>query len=535
MKSIALDVGARRIGVARADTSVKIAIPECTIIANGQEFAEIAKILKRYDTSWLVLGLPRNSKGEETAQSTYVRGFAKKLKQAIPGVKIRFQDESLTSVEAEQRLKSRKRRYEKGEIDAEAASIILQDFIENYTPSAQQNELSEPDEKPKKKHHIFIIAIAVVLILVVASGSAAYAWYDAQLKPFVAATSCSDLNSEELKPTNGASEEDTQESNTTEDPECRKITFSIASGESISTISHNLESAGLIHSALAFRLYYRLHQSENDSLKVGSYVLNRSMSVQDIVDLLVKGDNRSNVFSFTILPGETIKTIKSKLAREGYSETDINTAFSKNYDYWFLKDRKDTSAYGAEPLEGFIFGDTYEFYKGESVENIVKTALNAFDKAAREKDLENKFTAQGLNMYQGVTLASIVQKEGIAGHYDDIAKVFLNRLSRNMALGSDVTTKFAADLIDPERKTYTNNADILKIDSLYNTRLYTGLPPGPICNPGLVSLEAVANPSDTDAIYFLTGDDGMMYYSTTEEGHLQNIREHCRESCATAL
>ncbi len=139
---LGLDVGEKRIGVAKADSSVKIAIPVCTIEVNGNEFQEIARLMRLYNVSGLVLGMPRSNEGNETAQSLYVRNFAKTLVEKIPSAKINFQDESLTSVEAENRLKSRKKHYEKGEIDAEAASIILQDFIESYREKG--------DSAPKK-------------------------------------------------------------------------------------------------------------------------------------------------------------------------------------------------------------------------------------------------------------------------------------------------------------------------------------------------------------------------------------------------
>ena len=108
MKIIGLDVGTVRIGVARADTSTKIAIPDGYINVNGQEIPEISRRLSLYNSSVLVLGLPRSNQGNQTAQSDFVKGFARRIAATIPGLKIYFQDESLTSVEAEKRLKSRK-------------------------------------------------------------------------------------------------------------------------------------------------------------------------------------------------------------------------------------------------------------------------------------------------------------------------------------------------------------------------------------------------------------------------------------------
>lgn len=137
MKLIGLDVGTKRIGVSKADTSTKIAVPDGFVNVNGQEFAEIARIARMYSTSTFVVGLPRNNNGEETKQSLYARNFARQLAMSIPNTRIYFEDESLTSVEAERRLKERKKKYQKGEIDAEAATIILQDFLERIASNGK--------------------------------------------------------------------------------------------------------------------------------------------------------------------------------------------------------------------------------------------------------------------------------------------------------------------------------------------------------------------------------------------------------------
>lgn len=128
---MALDVGEKRIGIAMADTDVKIAIPYGFIEVDSTEVAEINNLIISENIKVLVIGMPRNSNGEETRQSAYVRGFAKKLE--LSGPEIVFQDESLTSVLAEKRLISFGKPYSKGDIDAQAATMILQDYLEaNY-------------------------------------------------------------------------------------------------------------------------------------------------------------------------------------------------------------------------------------------------------------------------------------------------------------------------------------------------------------------------------------------------------------------
>lgn len=127
---VSLDVGEKRIGVAVADTGVRLAVPFSTIEVDGTEVSEIARIVMRENAKILVIGYPRNQSGEATAQTRYVEQFAKNLEEL--DVKIEFQDESLTSVMAEQRLVSYKKPYSKGDIDAMAASIILQDYLEAH-------------------------------------------------------------------------------------------------------------------------------------------------------------------------------------------------------------------------------------------------------------------------------------------------------------------------------------------------------------------------------------------------------------------
>ena len=152
-----------------------------------------------------------------------------------------------------------------------------------------------------------------------------------------------------------------------------------------------------------------------------------------------------------------------------------------------------------------------------------------------ENDLVAKYSAKGLSLHQGITLASVVQKESPSADMPTVAQVFLTRLSYGWKLGSDVTVKYALDVVDPNRETYKDNQAALTIDSCYNTRLHDGLPCGPIANPGLSALLAVASPSDTAYLYFLTGDDGVMYYSYTEAEHNRNAYLHCQNLCNVSL
>ncbi len=517
MKLIALDVGSKRIGVAKADSSVRIAIPYSAVPVDGTEFKKIASLARAWDINSFVIGLPRNSKGEETEQSRYVRKFALQLKREISGAKVCFQDESLTSVEAEKRLKGRKKGYKKGDIDSEAAAIILQDFLEQRTgkSTSRASAAKHKSVKGAKPHRWLTVVIAIVVLLGLVS-AAGFGYYKYSLRP-VSEFQCNDSDT------------------TTVASACEEVKFVVDGGASINDIATNLKDAGLIRDPLVFQIYARLN-SGGKSLKAGEYGLNKTMSVEQIADTLVKG-GRDNVFSFTIFPGETIRAIKEKLVKVGYTTEAVDAAFAKDYqgeDYaWIFEGKPEGSS-----LEGYIFGETYEFYKDDSVETIIETTLEEMAKTLKTNDLQAKFADHGLNLYQGITLASIVQGEANKSvDQAKVAQIFYNRLAQDISLGSDITAKYAADLARENGEVIEGNEAVINIDSPYNTRLVKGLPYGPVSNPGLDALLAAATPDESmaDYLYFLTGDDGVMYYSITDAEHQQNIIDHCQQLCNVAL
>ena len=549
MRILALDIGTKRIGVARADSSTRIAVPSGFITVDGSEWEKIAKLAKLYSTNWFVLGLPRSNEGNETKQSQYVRAFAKELLKQIPDAKIRFQDESFTSVEAEERLKSRRKMYGKGEIDAEAAAIILQDFLETFnganpgnTPANgstqsttddgvanstdDQGDASDdgvPEEletvkaiakkeadkvklntkKAKSKVGKIIGSVILVLVLLlIIGGVGAFFWGKSMLTPVE--SNCQ---------ANG----------------CEEVAFTVSDGESKAIIADNLAQAGLIKNAFVFKTYLQMFKSDAN-FKSGSYRFNKGMSADEIIDKLAKGVEDENTFVFTILPGETIYDVKQKLLKLNYSSEEIEEAFKADYDFDFLKERP-----AGATLEGYLYGETHEFYGNATVKEILEKYLEGMGEIITQLDLKAKYETRGLSLFEGITLASIVQKEASSPEQPTVAQVFLSRLALGIPLGSDVTVSYALDTVDPDRQTYSDNANALTVDSCYNTRLNAGLPCGPISNPGMSALMAVANPSDTSYLYFLTGDDGLMYYSSTEAEHNQNIYSHCQELCNVSL
>lgn len=583
MRIIGLDVGTKRIGVAKADTSVRIAIPNGYVLVNGQEIPEILRIARLNDTNFFVVGLPRSNDGNETAQSAYARKFADTLAASMPGARIYFQDESLTSVVAEERLKKRKKNFEKGEIDAEAASIILQDFIEHYAAKLAQNAASmnssaspataispsfspattlgssevqsiinEPtksesestesprpaksSEKPMKKVKRILLSFFILLFLAGLFGGGYY-WYS--LQP-VSSANC------RFDSAKAAAESNEKESNSV----CEYQTIEISAGESVKQIANNLKQAGLIRNPLAFELYARINNL-HAKLKTGKYSFRKTMSARAIAKQLVNGVVSSDVFNLTILPGTNLLGDKGKsqtgiihqFRTLGYSEEEINQALTKHYDNPVLKGLYADETKLSNPeipvklaLEGYLYGETYQFYNHEKLENVITTILNQFNDVVVSNQLEEKFKARGLSLREGIILASIIQKEARTEDMPGVSMVFQNRLKQGIALGSDVTATYAADITGIDR-TNATNADILAVNSLYNTRKFPGLPPGPIAVPSKAALLAVAelDSSKASMLYFLTGDDGLMYYSSTDAEHNQKIRDHCQKLCKVQI
>ena len=464
MKIIGLDVGEKRIGVAKVDSSTRISIPVGFVEADGSEWQEIARLARINNTNLFVLGLPRSNEGNETKQSAYVRNFAKTLTEKIPDAKVRFQDESLTSVEAEERLKKRQKRYTRGDIDAEAATIILQDFIEGFKEN--DNKSLENTSLVKKEAEKAKIATKK-------AGHKIKKWL---------------------------------------------------------IISPSVVLVILLGAVVA--------------LKVRDII--REQREKEIAEW--EASQIAKTFDFTIRPGETIFDIKKRLltvdrnggieTTEGeepipnYTASEIDSAFNAVYDFDFLKDRPEGAS-----LEGYLYPETHNFYGTATVEEVLIKFLEGMGAIISENHLSEKYSAHGLSLYQGVMLASVVQKESPTLAMPTVAQIFLTRMNYGMPLGSDSTTSYALDVLDPDRLVYTDNYSALNVDSCYNTRGdYARLVPcGPISNPGLTALLAVAEPTDTEYLYFLTGDDGSMYYSYTQSEHDTYTNLYCKERCAISL
>lgn len=298
----------------------------------------------------------------------------------------------------------------------------------------------------------------------------------------------------------------------------------IKPGTSPGNIAKQLKSAQVIRSEVAFTIHTKLTGTENN-LKAGLFDLKPSQSTPTIVDALVKGGSE-DTFQVTFLPGDTLANAKKRLLKLGvFSATDIDAAFNKQYDRPLFAS-KPASA----DLEGYLFGETLEFNAAATVETVLDKFFDHYEEVIEKNNLVEGFKKQGLSLYEGITLASIVQREvsstnpNVASEDQrNVARVFYNRMAKGMTLGSDVTYQYIADK--------TGVARDPNLDSPYNTRRYAGLPPGPIATPGVGALLAVANPASNDYLFFLSGDDDVTYFAKTDAQHQQNIVNHCKKKC----
>jgi len=296
--------------------------------------------------------------------------------------------------------------------------------------------------------------------------------------------------------------------------------FVVNSGDAVATIGANLYSQKLIRSAWAFRLYVDAKDLRAD-LQAGTYTITPSDSTPKIVDQLVKGKVTTDLV--TILPAQRLDQVKSAFLKAGYSQAEVEAAFNPaQYEGSPALADKPPSA----SLEGFLYPDSYQKDASTTANQIVAESLSEMDKHL-SPDIRSAFATEGLSVYQGVTLSSIVEQE--VSHPADraqVAQVFLKRLQTGMMLGSDVTATYGARLngLQPS----------LTYDSSYNTLIHTGLPPGPISNVSESSLTAVAHPANTDWLYFVSGDNGNTYFSKTLEEHQALTAQYCHKLCSAA-
>lgn len=293
------------------------------------------------------------------------------------------------------------------------------------------------------------------------------------------------------------------------------VTVTIEKGSGAKAIANALKEGGAIKKPSKF-VSLAAEKGYDKKFQPGPVTVQNGMSYEEIMTELTKA-NRGNT-KIVIPEGYELRQIIDAVADSGLaSREDMVAALDPaGYDYDFLKKLPKRE----NPLEGYLFPDTYYFSKDVSARDVVNEMLARFESVFTE---EYKNRAKELNMSVDkiITLASVIERETASdAERAKVAGVFYNRLEQNMKLQSCATVQY----ILKERKTNLSTADT-KIDSPYNTYKYAGLPVGPIASPGEDCIKAALYPEDTDALFFVMGKDGKHIFSKTYDDHLKAKRE----------
>ena len=357
-------------------------------------------------------------------------------------------------------------------------------------------------EKKKEVKIVRRIVLAVVLIVLIGGGIAAYSGY----KYVKSALQPVDKNSEEV------------------------LTVNVEIGSNLDSIAALLEKNGIIKDARIFK-YYAKFNNESD-FQAGEYGLTKSMTLDELIESLKTGKvYREPIFTMTVPEGRTLEEIalrvEEKTAYSAQEFMDLVTSpefidqMMAKYPNILTEDIKGENLRHA--LEGYLFPATYSYYEeNPSLESIVDQMLNA---TANTITPYTDFLAeQEKSVHWLLTFASLLEEEATATtDREMIASVFQNRMATDMPLQTDPTVLYALGE-HKDRVLY----DDLEIDHPYNTYKIQGLPPGPISNPGKLSIEAVMNAPESENFYFLADKEGINHFSKTYDEHLAKIEQYLR-------
>lgn len=293
-------------------------------------------------------------------------------------------------------------------------------------------------------------------------------------------------------------------------------TFEIKSGEGVKDIGQKLEDAQLIANDLYFN-YYIWKTGSREKIQAGKYELRGSMTIPEIVQVLSLGEIVPNEIKITFPEGTSAKDMAEILKQKGFDGDEfLKIANSKEMnasDYEFLKTKPAKS-----DLEGYLFPDTYIFFKDAGANAIVSRMLLNFDEKLTDK-MRQDIKSRGKNIDQIVTMASILEKEvRTPEDMKIVSGVFWDRIEIGQPLQSCATIAY---VLGEEKKQYS--IDDTRTPSSYNTYINRGLPPGPIANPGMNAITAAIYPTKTDFNYFLSDPaTGKTVFSRTLEEHAAN-------------
>jgi UPF0755 protein len=299
------------------------------------------------------------------------------------------------------------------------------------------------------------------------------------------------------------------------------VDIPVNSKNSARVIARKLKDGGIIHFAFPFRVLTKLTHADR-RLKAGLYRMNARMSLWEVVTTLSEG--KSELLALKIPEGYTVSQIA-----EGLEKTKVAPVTE------FMKAASDPTVLkemgiDGPSVEGFLFPETYRVPLGASPKELIELLVRQFQEAVGS-DFGRRCLVKNLTPYQAVILASIVEKEcKKPDERSIVAGVMFNRLHQKMRLQVNATLNYVLNTKNPW---FTN--DQINTKSPYNTYLHRGLPPTPICNPGLASIEAVLEPADVPYLYYVAQTDGSNLFATTLQEHLKNVRQSKRNFRALRL
>ena len=302
------------------------------------------------------------------------------------------------------------------------------------------------------------------------------------------------------------------------------IVVEIPNGTGASAIVYILDDAGLVRNLNCAKINARI--GGYDTLQANTYILNKGMSFQEIMNVINSGDfEYLSKESIEVKDGVRLTQVAASVSDQlGVSSDELLSLWSdKDYlnelidRYWFLtSDILDSDV--MNPLEGYLYADTYYITDGMDAKGFTEMCLDRMDTelSARKDQIEGT----GFSVHEFLTLTSIVTKEARSGDQPAVAGVFMNRLSTGMSLGSDVTVCY---IFDEDRVELKQSQ--LDSDNPYNTRKFAGLPPGPISTVIGDAMDAVINYEKSEDLYFFADGDGVVHFYKNQEDFYQGIED----------
>lgn len=378
----------------------------------------------------------------------------------------------------------------------------MEDFMQDNIN--EPNEFKEMKKQNRKRNkegggNIFVKIIIFLILIIIACALVFSFWYKNGLKP-----KKMDKNQD--------------------------IIFEVKEKTTVKDLGKILEEKGLIKSKKAYELYIKLNKI--NLINKGKYKANTNMSLEEILNMVEKGKVYKNDIDITFVEGINLEGVIKKVAETtNITEEEMIDALKDGEylkelcnKYWFLEENEILKPEIKHPLEGYLFPDTYKFDVDKiNPKQIIEIMLNQMDKVLKEN--EKRINEISFNPHEILTLASVVEKEArIKEDRPKVAGLFINRLNKNMPLGSDPTTHYEVGTPLSEPLTMKQ----LNTEGPYNTRgpnMEGKLPIGPIAMPSKSSIEAVLNYTETKALFFVSDKNGKIYFTNTVQEHEAIIKE----------